>query len=292
MESFVEVRWCNDASRGKGTFATKDIKPGIRIIKDEPTLRFGGFRDPWTVYHHFLCLNPNDRRKILALSYRKTQESYYLRRIKNVGVSNVLNQPRTDPVPTFEEAAKVLAIYDDNRVQLQYISRPDVALQIARINHSCVPNVAVAWNTSLQMYTVHAIRDIKKGDEILYSYVYIPEPRRKRQERLKLLEIECNCWACCFVPVDMEDQKQQATANDMLKWPEIQRRCTGELNVMWYKQPTPQSSENRRLQWMCRNESMNKTSGDREVIGRVSTYEAMIDFLGPEDDMIEERVRL
>jgi hypothetical protein len=203
-----------------------------------------------------------------------------------------MNQSKTHPVPSIEEAAKVLAIYDDNQVQLQYESRPDVALQIARINHSCVPNVAVAWNSSLEMYTVHAIRDIKKGNEILYSYVYIPEPRDKRQERLRMWEIDCNCWACAFVRVDMEEQKQQAIAKDKLTRSTIQRRSTGELNVLWYKQPTPQSSENRRLEWLWRNVSMNRTSEDREVLGRVSTYQAMIDFLGPEDEMLEERIRL
>ena len=291
-ESFVEVRLGSDYSKGKCTFATKDIKQGTRIIKERPTLRFGAFTDPKTVYSHFLNLNPQDRCSILRLSYRVKQERYYLRRIRNNELSDVLNQSKTHPIPSVEEAAKVLAIYDDNQVQLQYDSRPEVALQIARINHSCIPNAAVTWNSLLEIYTVHAVKDIKKGDEILYSYVYIPEPRDKRRERLRMWDIDCKCWACDFVCVDMEEQKQDAIAIDKVIWPTLQRRSTGELNALWYKQPTPQSSENRRLQWMWRNESLNRTCEDGEVLGRVSTYHTMVDFLGPEDEMLEERVRL
>lgn len=289
-EVFVEVKYGDDIAKGKCTFAIKDIERGTRIIKEKPTMRFGTFTDPRIVYSQFLNLNPHERNAVLGLSRRIKQELYYLGRIR-YDLSCVLNQSKSHPVPSMEEAAKVLAIYDDNQVQLQYESRPDVALQIARINHSCVPNVAVAWNSSLEMYTVHAIKDIKKDDEILYSYVYIPEPREKRQERLRMWEINCKCWACDFERVDMECQKQQMIAKDKSR-PMIQRRSTGELNVMWYKQPTPQSGENRRLQWMWRNETMNRTNQDQNVLGRASTYQAMIDFLGPEDEMLEERVRL
>jgi hypothetical protein len=92
----------------------------------------------------------------------------------------------------------------------------------------------------------------------------------------------------------MEEQKQGFIENDKKdeSRPKIKRRSTGELNMMWYMQPTAQSSENRRWAWKMRNESMNKTNEDRELIGRAATYEAMIDFLGPEEEMLEERVRL
>lgn len=141
---------------------------------------------------------------------------------------------------------------------------------------------------------MHAIKDIKKGEEILYSYVYLPEPREYRQEQLRRWEIECKCSACNFENVGMEEQKQRFIENDKKdeSRPKIKRRSTGELNMMWYMQPTSQSSENRRWAWKMRNESMNKTNEDRELIGRAATYEAMIDFLGPEEEMLEERVRL
>jgi hypothetical protein len=153
MDKCVKVDYGTQLQKGKCTFARKDIKQGDRIIQDRPVLRFGAYTDPYQIYSQFLGLNPKNRDAILDLSSRPSQERHYLSRINKHDLGHVwslcVNKLPCGIVPTKEEAAKVLAVFDDNQVQLQYQSRPELSLQIARINHSCVPNVVRLPRTNI-----------------------------------------------------------------------------------------------------------------------------------------------
>ncbi|KAG5642440.1 hypothetical protein DXG03_002786 [Asterophora parasitica] len=68
---------------------------------------------------------------------------------------------------------------------------------ISRINHSCVPNAEYGKldvaSLSLQL---HAIRDIKKGEEIFIAYCPPTMPTTKRQAKLEPYGFQCTCRVC------------------------------------------------------------------------------------------------
>jgi hypothetical protein len=72
---------------------------------------------------------------------------------------------------------------------------------ISRINHDCRPNTQHTWNSSIKQETIHAIRDIKAGEEITISY-NLGGPRQLRRERMKEeFKFDCAC-SLCAPPVE------------------------------------------------------------------------------------------
>ncbi len=65
------------------------------------------------------------------------------------------------------------------------------------MNHSCAPNVIVVSCFTNFLIRVVAINDIKKGDELCFSYIEEDLPYEERQYRLrKLYLFECKCPKC------------------------------------------------------------------------------------------------
>lgn len=91
-----------------------------------------------------------------------------------------------------------------------------IFLDSSRINHSCNPNAQNTWNENLQKLTIHANRNIEKGDEITIYYL---TERRNRDDRLHALQTNfrftCSC-SLCSLPLD-----QRKTSDE--RWNEIQR---------------------------------------------------------------------
>ncbi|KFY05165.1 hypothetical protein O988_00216 [Pseudogymnoascus sp. VKM F-3808] len=67
---------------------------------------------------------------------------------------------------------------------------------ISRINHSCRPNTQHTWNSLKKHETIHAIRNIKKGEEITISY-NLGGPSKWRRLRMKEnFNFDCTCDLC------------------------------------------------------------------------------------------------
>jgi hypothetical protein len=67
----------------------------------------------------------------------------------------------------------------------------------SRINRACKPNVHNSYNPTLQKLTVHAVRQINKGEEILTSYIAgTCHTRQQRQVGLNNWGFECGCKCC------------------------------------------------------------------------------------------------
>ena len=104
-----------------------------------------------------------------------------------------LVQVDAEEFPT-EEQFKIMAIANTNA-----FAAADgwvICLEAARINHSCVPNVHHCWNPSLGAVTVHAIRDILKGEEIFITYTGVREDLALRRETFSKYGFECTCPCC------------------------------------------------------------------------------------------------
>jgi hypothetical protein len=86
-----------------------------------------------------------------------------------------------------------------------------VFADIARINHSCRPNVVQYWNPLFEKMTIYAVRAIPKGTEITTSYI----PGGVSQERKQILKdhfgFDCTC-ELCSLPEDKLRQSDERIA--------------------------------------------------------------------------------
>ena len=100
-----------------------------------------------------------------------------------------------------EEASKTpYGIYDTNSFRLEDGKTNDGALflTIARINHSCHPNVNHIWRDDLQQMLVFACRDIEIGDEVFTSYGpgECMTTKHRREYLNDRFSFECRCTMC------------------------------------------------------------------------------------------------
>lgn len=90
-------------------------------------------------------------------------------------------------------------IYDTNSFRLgPHESHGGVFLTIARMNHSCRPNVNHYWRPDLQMTIVYACRDIHAGDELctIYGPSEWMDTASRRQFLNDRFHFICNCEMC------------------------------------------------------------------------------------------------
>ncbi|KAK7032043.1 hypothetical protein VNI00_013411 [Paramarasmius palmivorus] len=68
---------------------------------------------------------------------------------------------------------------------------------VSKINHSCRPNVEPHWDSPTFSMHLRAVRDIKKGEELCFSYISdLLVPASSRQRDLRSYGFECTCEAC------------------------------------------------------------------------------------------------
>ncbi|KAL9101671.1 MAG: hypothetical protein Q9163_003092 [Psora crenata] len=75
---------------------------------------------------------------------------------------------------------------------------------ICLINHSCLPNAHNSWNSDTKCETIHAIRNIKSGEEITISYDK-GGPFDSRHTHLReAFGFNCDCSLCSLPPPDRQ----------------------------------------------------------------------------------------
>jgi SET domain len=82
-----------------------------------------------------------------------------------------------------------------------------IFLDACRINHACDSNAHRSWNENIKRHTVHALRDIEKGEEITIYYLGVLNSRKARQDTLqRKFAFTCSCRLCSLPP----DQSQES----------------------------------------------------------------------------------
>ena len=90
-------------------------------------------------------------------------------------------------------------IYDTNSFRLgPHESNGGVFLTIARMNHSCRPNVNHYWRSNLQMTVVYACRDVHVGEELctIYGPSEWMDTLGRRTFLNERFHFTCNCEMC------------------------------------------------------------------------------------------------
>ncbi|KAF9361825.1 hypothetical protein BGX34_006872 [Mortierella sp. NVP85] len=155
-------------NKGRGMFATRDIKRGECVIAESPL-----------VYVSLNSLAENSA-AVEALSKKNKKYFYALHNAFADELSQDAGIIRTNALPLGPESSDG-AVY---RV-------------ISRINHSCAPNANQKWNDRTNKEYIYAIKDIPEGGEILITYTSPVMTRAHRQKDLQeKFRFTCRCEVC------------------------------------------------------------------------------------------------
>ncbi|KAF2835421.1 SET domain-containing protein [Patellaria atrata CBS 101060] len=185
--------------RGLGIFTTRPIPAGTRLIAEPPLLSVphGRYRVA-DLEARYAALTPSQQALYASLGSSHTQ------RAKHWGVGVYKHIPRWDLERVREIQAircagvkSVGSIFVTNCMGMGADGEgAGVFPTAARCNHSCVPNACFAWNERLGAETVHAVRDLEMGEEVLVSYCYVLHARDLRRWELRGYGFECECEVC------------------------------------------------------------------------------------------------
>ncbi|KAK6331603.1 hypothetical protein TWF718_002152 [Orbilia javanica] len=195
---------------GVGAFATTKIPSGTRIFCEESIVMLPDEADHVELYNMVKEL-AGEKRKMywdLAASTKAGKDVRWIDKLRDScdeDVSSTFN----DLVAAHEQA---WSIYETNRFTCKSLDGNTKSLgifpQSARLNHSCSPNVFHRYNPVINRLTVHALRDIEKGEELFTSYIDICHPTVVRRHILKHWGFRCRCSACDS-PDDDEDYRRK-----------------------------------------------------------------------------------
>lgn len=208
--SLVEVRSAGDL--GNGVFAAHDIARGTRIISEAPLLVVKPRLGPETLEKHVkkFCAavwalsardletlddlyrsqsRPNDKTQQVIRQWHEEHGDKQGRKLNTRNLRRATNRTMTR-----------FSIFMINKVRMGGDASCGEGLftLFSRVNHSCSPNVAKSYNPTIKRLTVHATRDIKKGDQLFTNYADgTLHPKAYRQAWLEQnWGFGCQCRAC------------------------------------------------------------------------------------------------
>ena len=159
--------------KGLGMFATINIPKGTRILAEKPFLTFAKSPE--------LSLSDRYAPNEVSEAFGRLPDSKRLKYMQ-------LHCPkRTD-------CSVLVRTYEANCYEMG--SGDCVCIDASRINHSCIPNAHYSWNDIIRRLTVHAVKDIREGEEITISYCSGFCNLKERRRKLKPYVFTCLCPAC------------------------------------------------------------------------------------------------
>ncbi|KAJ3711715.1 hypothetical protein C8R42DRAFT_595407 [Lentinula raphanica] len=181
--------------KGKGVIAARDIKRGELVIREQPLFMVPSEvnTSPTAMISHLLSLlTPYQYSQFYNLSY--------------------VNFP-DDLDPETDRAELALAIIQTNAVAagVGYIG---VFPRMARLNHGCSSafNVVYSWREKEKVLVVHALKDIKKGQELLTTYTDTKRPRDQRRAHLhNHYSFHCICEVCSLPDAKSKESDHRLT---------------------------------------------------------------------------------
>lgn len=183
--------------KGLGVFATENIKAGTRIMAESPLLIVD--------HEHYLKqeieaefekLSEENKKRYFELSSNHGQDpTAWPRR----GIHEDAPEDERQRIIEQHEARvaaepSIISIFQTCCMEMG--TGAAIFCECARINHSCCPNAFFAWNKRLHKETIHAIKDIKEGEEITICYCDPLHDTVSRKWALKHYGFECDCPAC------------------------------------------------------------------------------------------------
>ncbi|KAI2463048.1 SET domain-containing protein [Annulohypoxylon bovei var. microspora] len=216
----IEVRRLG-SDGGEAVFAAVDIRRGTRFAAEVPLITVPPVsdRDELSAFYKATDNLPNEKsaemaklfcQPIVTESIKKDQHIrreawgfFKARRWRDKDGNHLQGKKLNRAV---KRIINLCAVYIAQNVQLGAEGKygSGVFSLYSRISHSCVPNAHNSWNPTLKRLTIHAIHDLKAGDQIFVDYT--GSVCRTRQQRAFSLSttwgITCSCAACTEPAID------------------------------------------------------------------------------------------
>lgn len=166
--------------KGLGVFATHKLELGDTIMRESPIIKitppkispgdaYPMSRVSDSVREKFQLLSLEEQKEVLSLTFTGTS--------------------------TGNKSADTLGLIFRTNA---YNTGSQIGLfpKIARINHSCRPNLSYYWSAKLNKRVVYATRRIEVGEELSVSYISLLLTRNERRRRLHRYGFSCQCEVC------------------------------------------------------------------------------------------------
>ncbi|KAH9065391.1 hypothetical protein EDB87DRAFT_1595643 [Lactarius vividus] len=180
--------------KGKGMIALRDIKRGELLVREKPLI----------LVPRQIAASPSQL--ILDLVQRLSpQEVASFYNLSHANLPQSLSpEELTEQLP--------LAIFQTNAVA----AGPNVGLfpTMARLNHGCSHafNSVYSWREREGVLVVHALKDIKKGEELLTAYFRTQQTRDERRRHLmQTYDFHCACVCCTLPDKESKDSDERLT---------------------------------------------------------------------------------
>ncbi|KAF1837749.1 SET domain-containing protein [Decorospora gaudefroyi] len=178
--SLYEIR--SIPGKGKGLVARFNISKGARIIVEKPL---------FTITPAAASIESNVIAKVRALS--KDQQRQFLSLHNNFQGKSIFGGIcKTNALPCGVDAI-VGGVY------------PTICL----INHCCVPNAHHSWNSKTNSETVHALRYIQAGEEIMIAYDYDKASAPRRANLKNSFGFDCSCRLCSLPRSELQKSDER-----------------------------------------------------------------------------------
>ena len=170
------------AGKGKGLVAITKIPKGTRILSEAPI-----FRVPWD-NSNIKALERIDANEVERLNVDQQRSFFDLTNIYENAHSRSLGIARTNVLPLSSNA-----------------SSGGLFLEASLINHSCQHNSQNTWNENIRRLTIHALQDIREGEEITITYLPTTPAYAERQRFLQeKFKFDCKCELCLLPRTERE----------------------------------------------------------------------------------------
>ena len=172
--------------RGKGLVAVEPIPKGTQILSEQPIIT------TFNTASNIQELQESIRRQVDGLS--------------DIQKHNFLSLHNIHPYK--HDMERYLGIVRTNALPILVGQvEAGIFLEACRLNHACDNNAQKNWNENIRQHTVHALRDIAKGEEITIYYLRLQENRTARQEALLAkFGFTCSCRLCSLPPNQSQER--------------------------------------------------------------------------------------
>ena len=163
------------AGKGMGCVASRSIVTGERLVAERALfMQEKGPCTYRTASQAVAMLSSADRAVFFSLSQNEARWG---------PAKHIDGLFATNAIPSHSYNTNVSAIFPN----------------IARLNHACAPNAVFKWNSGLDAETVHAIRPIAAGEEVVVSYglppgVLLHDERQRYYAQA--FGFQCRCSKC------------------------------------------------------------------------------------------------